>query len=271
MEVIGVDDGSEDETYAHWCRRCQHDDRFNVIKLSRNFGHQAAVSAGLAHATGDAAIILDADLQDPPEVVGELIAIWQTGFEVVHAVRTSRQDKLIKRWLASNYYRLLARMTDFDVPTDAGDFCLLDHKVIDVINQLPERTRYLRGLRCWVGFRQASVAYHRDARVAGRPKYTMVKSMRLAFDGIVSLSTVPLRLVIHLGPFISMMSLLGIGFAILQFVFRPYLIRWGIAPLPGFATVVISIHLIGGVQLICLGMIGEYIARIYDETKGRPI
>jgi len=270
-EVVCVNDGSWDRTWDLLTDQHQEDQRWRGLCFARNFGHQAAVSAGLHYCTGDAAVVIDADLQDPPEVIGRMLAKWREGFEVVYAVRTKRKDPLLKRLLAWGFYRVLARFVSFAVPRDAGDFCLLDRKVIDVLNTLPERNRYLRGLRSWCGFRQVGIEFERQARAAGSPQYTFARSLKLALDGVVSFSASPLRLATHLGFWVSSLAFLGALFTFAQKIFAKQFARIGLEPGPGFPTVVISILFLGGVQLICLGIVGEYLGRVYDEVKGRPL
>ncbi len=270
-EIICVDDGSRDRTWEMLKARNQADAHWRCLSFARNFGHQTAVSAGLFHATGDAAVIIDADLQDPPEEIARLLAKWREGFEVVFAVRKTRKDPFVKRLLAWGFYRIISRMAPFPMPTDAGDFCLLDRKVVNVINALPERNRYLRGLRTWCGFKHTAVEFERGERAAGVPQYTFKKSFKLALDGLFSFSAVPLRLATYLGFWVSSFAFLGAVFTFCQKIFSPQFAKIGLAPGPGFPTVVISILFLGGVQLICLGILGEYIGRIYDEVKGRPL
>ena len=270
-EIICVDDGSRDRTWELLKAQNQKDPRWRCLSFARNFGHQAAVSAGLHYATGDAAVIIDADLQDPPEEIERLLARWREGFEVVFARRKKRRDPLLKRILAWGFYRVLARMTPLPLARDAGDFCLLDRKVMNVMKAMPERNRYLRGLRTWCGFKQASVEFERGERAAGMPQYTFKKSFRLAMDGLFSFSAVPLRFATYLGLWVSGFAFLGAVFTLAQKIFAEQFARIGLAPGPGFPTVVISILFLGGVQLICLGILGEYIARIYEEVKGRPL
>lgn len=269
-EVICVDDGSKDDTWQMLMRQHQIDPRWRALSFARNFGHQTAVTAGMSDARGDAVIILDADLQDPPEQIYRLIEKWREGYKVVYATRTKRQDAPLKQLLAWGFYRVIARMVPFNVPADAGDFCLLDRKVVDILNALPERNRYLRGLRAWCGFKQIGVEFERHARAAGAPQYTFKKSLRLAMDGVFSFSTVPLRLAIYLGFVASGIALGGVLFTFCQKIFSKQFAAIGLEPGPGFPTVVISILFLGGVQLICLGILGEYLGRIYDEVKGRP-
>ena len=271
-EILCVDDGSRDRTWELLKAQNQKDPRWRCLSFARNFGHQAAVSAGLYYATGDAAVIIDADLQDPPEEIARLLAKWHEGFEVVFATRKKRRDPLVKRILAWGFYRVISGMARLPMPTDAGDFCLLDKKVVAVMNALPERNRYLRGLRTWCGFKQTSVEFQRGERAAGAPQYTFKKSFRLAMDGIFSFSTVPLRLATWLGLVVSACAFLGAVFTFCEKVFVDEFTKLGFPPGPhGIPTLVISILFLGGVQLICLGILGEYIGRIYDEVKGRPL
>ena len=269
-EMICVNDGSRDRTWE--LLRAQHarNPRWRCLSFARNFGHQTAVSAGLYHASGDAVIIIDADLQDPPEEIHRLIDKWREGFHVVYAVRAQRKDPALKTLLAWGFYRIMAKLVSFQIPTDSGDFCLLDRRVVDVINSMPERSKYLRGLRAWAGFRQIGVEFERHARVAGEPQYTFKKSLKLALDGIFSFSAVPLKLASILGWWVSGLALGGVAFTLAQRLFRDWFALIGLAPAPGFATIVISILFLGGVQLICLGILGEYLGRIYEEVKGRP-
>ena len=269
-EVICVSDGSHDKTWELLKAQNGHDSRWRCLCFARNFGHQTAVSAGLYHATGDAAVVIDADLQDPPESVVKLIEKWREGYHVVAAVRAKRKDAALKRALAWGFYRVMAKLVTFNIPTDTGDYCLLDRKVVNVLNSLPERNRYVRGLRAWSGFRQTSVTFERQARAAGAPLYTFGKSLKLALDGIFSFSTLPLRLVMHLGLWISGLSFLGAIITFLQKVFAAQLTAVGLQPGPGFPTIVIAILFLGGVQLVCLGILGEYLGRVYEEVKGRP-
>ena len=270
-EVICVDDGSRDRTWELLRAQNQKDPRWRCLSFARNFGHQAAVSAGLHYAAGDAAVIIDADLQDPPEEIARLLAKWREGFEVVFATHKKRRDPLLKRIFAWGFYRLLARMTPLPLARDAGDFCLLDRRVVKVMNSMPERNRYLRGLRTWCGFKQASVEFERAGRAAGVPQYTFKKSFKLAMDGLFSFSAVPLRFATYLGLWVSAFAFLGAMFTFAQKIFAEQFARIGLAPGAGFPTIVISVLFLGGVQLICLGILGEYIGRIYDEVKGRPL
>ena len=270
-EIICVDDGSRDRTWELLKTQNQKDSRWRCLSFARNFGHQTAVSAGLYHATGDAVIIIDADLQDPPEEITRMLAKWREGHDVVFAVRKKRKDPLVKRALAWGFYRLLAKLTPLPIPTEAGDFCLLDKKVVAVMNALPERSRYLRGLRTWCGFKQTAIEFERGERAAGVPQYTFKKSLKLAMDGLFSFSAMPLRLATYLGLWVSGFAFLGAVFTLAQKLFAGQFAKIGLAPGAGFPTIVISILFLGGVQLICLGILGEYIGRIYEEVKGRPL
>lgn len=270
VEIICVNDGSRDKTWTLLEQQAQKDPHWKGVCLSRNFGHQAAVSAGMYHAKGDCVCIIDADLQDPPETLGDFIAEWEKGNEVVYGVRRKRKDKSVKRLLAWCFYRVIARLVSLRIPADSGDFCLIDRQVVDIMNSLPEKSRYLRGLRVWCGFRQVAVEFDRDARHAGEPQYTFRKSLKLALDGIFSFSAIPLALASHFGLWVSFLAFLGTLFTLAQRIFHEWFAKIGLEPGPGFATLVISILFLGGIQLICLGILGEYLGRIYEEVKGRP-
>jgi dolichol-phosphate mannosyltransferase len=269
FEVILVDDGSDEGTWQAVHDIHRRDPRWKALRFSRNFGHQTAVSAGLARAKGQAVIVLDADLQDPPEELERFVAKWREGYEVVYGVRRKRKEGLIKRLCYRFFYRILAGISSTPIPLDSGDFCLMDRKVVELLKSMPERNRFVRGLRAWVGFRQIGVEYQRQAREAGQPQYTFRKLVRLAVDGIFSFSTWPLRLATRLGLLVSTVAFLGAVLHLLQKLCAP-LLPEVLQPVKGFPTTVIAILFLGGVQLICLGIIGEYIGRIYDEVKGRP-
>lgn len=270
VEVVCVDDGSRDATWTMLTDIAARNPAWRAAKLSRNFGHQAAVSAGLYHARGDCVCVIDADLQDPPETLLAFVREWKAGSDVVYGVRKTRKDNPLKKFLAWAFYRVIARLVSIRIPPDAGDFCLLDRQVVDIMNGLPEKNRYLRGLRVWCGFTHTPVLFERDARAAGEPQYTFRKSLKLAMDGIFSFSAVPLALASHAGLWVSGLALLGMLFTLAQRLFSDWFSTIGLAPGPGFATIVISILFLGGIQLICLGILGEYLGRIYDEVKGRP-
>lgn len=264
-EAVLVDDGSSDGSFEVMRQLHDADPRVRALRLSRNFGHQIAITAGLEHARGSAVVIMDADLQDPPEVVLALAQKWREGFEVVYAVRDERAgESRVKVATASWFYRLLGRMSEVDIPRDAGDFRLIDRRVVDAVNAMPEHRRYLRGLFAWVGYDQVGVHYVREARHAGRTKFSMRKMLAFASDGIVSFSTVPLRLALSLGFLVSAISLLGaLGGLVAK------LAHWYVVP--GWASLVAAIGILGGIQLLVLGVMGEYIARIHDEVKARPL
>jgi polyisoprenyl-phosphate glycosyltransferase len=270
-EVICVDDGSRDRTWSLLKQQHQADPRWRCLSFARNFGHQTAVSAGLFYATGDAVVVIDADLQDPPEELGRFFEKWRQGYDVVYAVRQNRKEGAFKKFCYWAFYRLMAGITPFDIPLDSGDFCLMSRRVVDIIKYMPERNRFVRGLRAWTGFKQIGLVYERPARAAGETKYGYRKLFKLAWDGLFSFSTVPLVLVSYLGLFISTIAALGIVFTLAQRLFAGWFDKLGLAPVPGYATTVISVLFLGGVQLLCLGILGEYIGRIYDEVKRRPM
>ena len=264
-EVLLVNDGSSDGTAEALRRIAGNGSRWRAIHFSRNFGHQAGVAAGLRYASGDAVVVMDADLQDPPELLEPMLAAWRQGFEVVYAQRVSRtREGPLKRGLAWAYYRVLQAVSPIQIPADTGDFCLMDRKVVDTLNALPERNRYVRGLRAWVGFRQTAVQFERAPRFAGEPKYTFRKSLGLGVNGIISFSKMPLRLATWLGLVVSLASfVLAIVFVIQKLT--------GNFDIRGWASTVVIILFLGGVQLLTIGIIGEYLSRIYDEVKQRPL
>lgn len=265
-EVIFINDGSRDRSAEMLDAICTADGRFKALHFSRNFGHQAAVTAGLRQVRGQCAIVIDSDLQDPPELIVDLVEKWREGFEVVYAQRVARRsDSRSKRATAFLFYRLLGSLSEVKVPPDTGDFCLMDRQVVDLLNAMPERNRYLRGLRAWLGFRQTAVEFERPARFAGETKYPLRRMVSLATDAVFSLSKAPLRLATYFGFFVSAVSfLLGIAFIIERLTSSSYMAR-------GWASTIVVILFLGGVQLICLGVIGEFIGRIYDEVKQRPL
>jgi polyisoprenyl-phosphate glycosyltransferase len=266
VECILVNDGSRDRSLDLMRQIRQTDPRFCYISLARNFGHQIAVTAGLHQARGQAVVILDADLQDPPELMLQMIAVWRSGFEVVYAKRQQRHsESWFKRICAYGFYRVLRQLADVEIPTDTGDFCLLDRRVVEALNAMPERVRYLRGLRSWVGFRQTAVEFEREARHAGSVKYTFRKSLKLAINGIVSFSQVPLRLSTYVGLVAAIAALVMAGLILYWRLFIPN------SPLTGFALILVAIFFLGAVQLVSIGILGEYVGRIYEEVKGRPL
>ncbi len=264
-EIVYVDDGSRDATPGMLQELQAHDSRVRVVYLSRNFGHQFAVTAGLAHAKGEAVIIMDADLQDPPEVAIEMIQRWQEGYDVVYGVRTGREGETrFKLLTATLFYRLIRWLSDTEIPLDSGDFRLLDRKVVDAIVSMPERDRFIRGMVSWTGFRQIGVHYRRAPRFAGETKYPLPKMVRFALDGILSFSVKPLRLSTLMGFVSAGLALIGILYAL---GIRLFTQRW----VTGWTALVIAILFLGGAQLISLGIIGEYIGRLYGEAKRRPL
>jgi len=265
-EILFVDDGSTDDSARWVAETAQKDSRVKLLRLSRNFGHQVAITAGMDHAAGDAAVIMDADLQDPPEVVPRLLEKWREGCEVVYAVRSRRHgESWAKKVLAAAFYRLFRRMASVDVPLDAGDFRLLDRKVVEALRQVREQHRFVRGLTSWVGFRQCAVEYERQPRHAGRTKYPVWKSLNLAWDAITSFSGAPLRWMTGMGILVSLGGLGLAGKIIWSRIFRPETMQ------PGWASVMAVVLFLGGVQLICLGLLGQYLSRVFEETKKRPL
>jgi dolichol-phosphate mannosyltransferase len=258
-----VNDGSGDESLPRLRRLAAADPRVRVLSFSRNFGHQRALSAGLEHADGDAVVVMDADLQDPPEVVPDLLAKWSAGFEVVYAVRTRRKESAAKRAAYAIFYRILRRISDVQIPLDAGDFALMDRKVVALINSLPERNRFLRGLRSWVGFRQSEMVYERMPRHAGESKYGTRHLVKLALDGFFAFSTVPLQLATYLG-FLAA----GVGFLYLLYALASRFLYGNPAGWTSLAAIVLFL---GGTQLIILGILGGYVGRVYEEVRRRPL
>ncbi|MBD2774906.1 glycosyltransferase [Iningainema tapete] len=266
VELILVDDGSRDRSLSMIRELHHRDSRVRYLSFARNFGHQIAVTAGLNFVQGKIAIVMDADLQDPPELILTMIEKWRQGYQVVYAQRISRQkESWLKRFTAYLFYRILQILADVDIPADTGDFCLMDRQVVDILNAMPERNRYIRGLRAWVGFSQTSVHFERNPRFAGNVKYTFGKSWALAVNGIVSLSKVPLRFATYLGMLSAALAILMIFLVLYWRLFDPA------SPLIGYTLITIALFFLGSVQLFCIGILGEYIGRIYEEVKGRPI
>ena len=264
-EVILVDDGSTDGSYPLMVELASRDDRFKLLQLSRNFGHQVAITAGLDVAAGDAVIVMDADLQDPPEVILGLVDRWREGYDVVYGVRGERAgESRFKVLTAAAFYRLLRKLSNVEIPADVGDFRLIDRRVVDVYRSMPEHDRYVRGMISWIGFNQTGVAYERDGRAAGATKYPLRKMLHFAADGIVSFSNAPLRLALGLGFVVSAASFVYGFVAIL-------LKATGAFTVPGWTSIIIVTSFLGGVQLMVLGVVGEYVGRIYVEAKRRPL
>ncbi len=263
-EVILVDDGSQDGSWEFIESVHREDSRFQGIQLSRNFGQQPALMAGLRHTNGDVVIPMDADLQDPPEVIENLIEKWKEGFQVVYAIRQHRKEGWLRNWSAGMFYRILQRFTDVKIAMDSGDFCLLDRQVVDVLCRFTEQHPFLRGLRSWVGFRQTGVTFDRGIRFKGGSKYSIRGLMRLAFDGIFALSGNPVRFALYLGMIVVILGILGVAWSI--FTVSTADSNGNISL---FAIALLT--LIGGVQLMVLGVIGEFIHRIFHQVRGRPI
>ena len=264
-EIIFVDDGSSDGSWPLMRELSAVDPKLRLVRLSRNFGHQAAITAGLEASRGEAVVVIDADLQDPPELIPELVARWRDGYDVVYAVRAERTGENPIRLLAiSLFYKLFRRISGGDIPANVGDFRLVSRRVVDALMAMPERARFLRGMTSWVGFKQTGVEYRRDPRYAGTSKYPPRKLVRLALDGIVSFSTIPIKLVAWLGFALVVFCLVVLGWTLYtRFVTHS-------AP-QGWTSLLVVVLLLGGVQLLSLGIIGQYVARIFDEVKQRPL
>ncbi len=266
VELILVNDGSHDRSLSLLREIHEIDPRVCYISLARNFGHQIAVTAGLNYVRGQAIVVMDADLQDPPELIPDLVEKWKQGYQIVYAQRTQRRKESWKKRLpAYVFYRLMRKLADVDIPMDTGDFCLMDRRVVDVLNTMPERNRYIRGLRSWVGLSQTSITFERDPRFAGEVKYTFRKSLSLAANGLVTFSRVPLRLSTYVGLFAAAVALLMALLVLYWRIVAPN------SPLTGFAAILIAIFFLGAVQLVSIGILGEYVGRIYEEVKGRPL
>ncbi len=264
FELVLVDDGSTDGSERELAKLASNDPRVRVVQLSRNFGHQTALTAGLDHARGDAVVMLDADLQDPPELIPTMLEHWQAGCDVIYAVREQRDgESRFKLSTARWFYALFDRLAQVDLEHNSGDFRMLDRRALDALLSMRERNRFLRGMTVWVGYRQAAVPYKRDPRYAGTTKYTIPKMLRFSLDAISSFSHFPLQLATLLGFLISTLAFIAIPVVIVLHFLGSYL--------PGFGSLTIAVLLLGGIQLIAIGLIGEYVGRIYDEVKGRPL
>lgn len=264
-EIIFVNDGSWDRTPQLLNKLNTKDKRAKVINFSRNFGHQMAVSAGLKYSTGDKIAILDGDLQDPPEILPKFFKKLDEGYDAVYAIRKKRKENIFKKAAYLTFYRLLKSIANIDIPLDSGDFSVLSRRIVNAMNSLPERNRFVRGLRSWVGFKQTGLEYEREARYAGESKYNLRKLFKLAFDGIFSFSYVPLQAMFYLGLLSLVLSIIG---SILAVYFRYFTTAYN--RVPGFATTIILIMFVGGLIMFAVGIMGEYIRRIYDEIKARP-
>lgn len=264
-EIIAINDGSKDKTFEILQRIAMNDINLKVISFSRNFGHQAAVTAGLKYTTGDVVVIIDADLQDPPELIVDMLKLWEAGNEVIYAKRKVRKgESKFKLFTAKAFYKVLNGLSDIEIPKDTGDFRMADRKVIDVINTLPEHNKFLRGLFSWVGFKQIPIEYERKERYAGKTKYPLRKMLKLATDGIISFSTKPLKIIGGIGIFSIVISFIVLVYSILSYIFD-----WN-ELMPGWTSIMVSITFFAGVQLLAIWMMSEYISRIYDESKKRP-
>ncbi|MGN1270795.1 MAG: glycosyltransferase family 2 protein [Clostridia bacterium] len=264
-EIIFVNDGSKDRTLPILKEIASKDENVKVVSFSRNFGHQAAVTAGLKFVTGDCILIIDSDMQDPPELLLDMLKLWEEGNEVIYAKRKTRKgESKFKLMTAKMFYRILNGLSDVDIPKDTGDFRLVDRKVVDVINSMPEHNKFLRGLFSWVGFKQTPIEYERQERFAGKTKYPLKKMLKLASDGIISFSTKPLKIIGGIGIISIFISFILLIYAILSYVFK-----WNNLA-SGWTSLMVAITFFAGVQLVSIWMISEYIARIYDDTKKRP-
>lgn len=265
FEVIMVNDGSKDRSLELMIKLAERDARYKIINFSRNFGHQVAITAGMDYATGDAVVIIDADLQDPPEVIPQLVAKWRSGYDIVYAVREKRHGETVfKKWSAAMFYRTLRKITNVEIPVDTGDFRLMSRRAVEKLKTLRERHRFVRGMVSWIGFPQTGVTFVRQERFAGDTKYPLKKMLKFAFDGITSFSFMPLQMATYLGFTVSGISFLGILGVILLKILTNQTIQ-------GWSSMMAIMLFLGGVQLITIGIIGEYIGRIYDEVKQRPL
>ena len=264
-EIIFVNDGSKDKTLEILENIAKDDKKAKIISFSRNFGHQAAVTAGLKEVSGDAIVIIDADLQDPPELIPQMLELWEQGNEVIYGKRKTRKgESAFKLLTAKMFYKTLNALSDVEIPKDTGDFRLVDRKVVDVINSLPEHNKFLRGLFSWVGFKQEAYEYERQERYAGKTKYPLKKMLKLASDGIISFSTKPLKLVGALGIVSIVISIVLLIYALISYIFKLNQLS------AGWTSIIVAVTFFAGVQLLSLWVISEYIGRIYDESKGRP-
>ena len=265
FEVIFVNDGSKDKTLDILEEIAQKESRLKILSFSRNFGHQAAVTAGIKYVTGDAVVIIDADLQDPPELIPDMIKLWEQGNEVIYGKRKKRKgESAFKLLTAKMFYKTLNALSDVEIPRDTGDFRLVDRKVIDVINQMPEHNKFLRGLFSWVGFKQYAFEYERQERKAGKTKYPLKKMMKLASDGIISFSTKPLKLLGGIGIISIIVSIGILVYSLISYACNLNQLA------PGWTSIMVTVTFLGGIQLLSIWLMSEYIARIYDETKQRP-
>ncbi|MBE9180472.1 glycosyltransferase family 2 protein [Oculatella sp. LEGE 06141] len=264
-EIICINDGSRDRTLDKLIAHHHRNAAIKVISLSRNFGKEIAMTAGLDHAIGNAAVLIDADLQDPPELIGELVAKWREGYDMVYATRRSRQDESwLKRLTAEGFYSVIGRISQIPIPANTGDFRLLDRRVIEALKQLPERTRFMKGLFSWVGFKQTSVMFDRPQRHKGETSWNYWKLWNFALDGITSFSLLPLKIWSYVGGVLSFLAFLYASFLVIRTLVSG-------VDVPGYASIMVAILFLGGIQLVTLGFLGEYLGRVYEEVKGRPL
>lgn len=265
-EIVFVNDGSRDKTPLLLNEICDKDNRVKLLDFSRNFGHQIAITAGMDHSSGQCIVVIDGDLQDPPELIPEMIKKWKEGYDVVYGKRISRKgESFFKKFTAAAFYRFLKAMTDVNIPVDTGDFRLIDRRVCEALKHVNEKNRYVRGLVSWLGFKQTAIEFEREERFAGETKYPLRKMLKLAFDGITSFSYKPLKLASYIGTFLSCASFLYLIFIVFQRILYPETMQ------PGWASILAVSLFFNGITLLMLGIIGEYIGRIYDEAKGRPL
>jgi len=270
-EVVLIDDGSTDTTWSMLLSFHRRNPRWRAVRLARNFGHQTALRAGLHAVSGDLIAVLDADLQDPPEVLPRFFEKWIEGYDVIYGVRQQRKEGPLKRWSYYIFYRLLGFLSETRIPADAGDFSVMDRRVVEILKTMHERQPFIRALRSWVGFQQTSIPYARSQRAAGKSKYGLGGLIALALDGILSSSTFPLRLATWFGAIVSLSAFVGAAAVLIMRIFADQLEPYGFSPIPGTASIIISILFLGGVQLLCLGILGEYLGRIYENVKARPL
>jgi glycosyltransferase involved in cell wall biosynthesis len=264
VEVIMIDDCSTDGSLPLLERTHEEDRRFKVLGFSRNFGHQVAITAGLDYARGEAVVLMDGDLQDPPELLPHFVAKWKEGYQVIYAIKRSRKENVLKRMAFAGFYRLMHSFSSITIPMGAGNFSLLDRRVVEVMRGMPERNRYISGMRAWAGFRQTGIEFDREARFAGKPQMSIGRLVNLALDGLFSFSKAPLRFGIYVGLFSAGLSFIGAAYVIFAKLFTDRAIL-------GWASTMLAITFIGGMILVTIGIIGEYIGRIYDEVKQRPL
>ncbi|MBP6397943.1 MAG: glycosyltransferase family 2 protein [Saprospiraceae bacterium] len=265
IQIILVDDGSIDATPDLMKNLAQNDSRFTAVILSRNFGHQIALTAGLAQVTAsEAVMVLDGDLQDPPELIDQFYAKLKEGYDVVYAIRQTRKEVWWKQWAYAGFYRLQSKLTNIAIPIDSGDFCIMSRQVVDHLNSMPEESRYIRGMRSWIGFKQTGIAYHRDARADGDTKYPISKLMKLAFNGVFNFSEAPIQFITFLGGVTILISGAYLGWILFE------KIVFDTAP-KGFTAIIFLITLFGGAQMMAIGLLGEYVLRIFFQSKGRPL